>query len=159
MLMIWKQVNIFLPDSQTVIKEVGVPRWQAPLCSIKSHPDWEQKYKVNSSSPSWNRRYAWQLVLLLMWNCEHLAPSQFWGENCWKNIFSFGISLTWEAVDNDVNFMRKNILWLLVPQTWRQPLGIYWLYEKLGPDSQPPWFFIYPLGLGERRLPKWEVHQ
>lgn len=89
MLMIWKQVNIFLPDSQTVIKEVGVPRWQAPLCSVKSHPGWEQKYKVNFSFPSWNSRHAWQLVLPLVWNHEHLAPSQFWGEKLLKEHFLF----------------------------------------------------------------------
>jgi len=46
-----------------------------------------------------------------MWNCEHLAPSQFWKKKCGKKAFSYGISQTWAQVENTVNFMRKIILW------------------------------------------------
>lgn len=60
--MISKQVNLFLPDSQTVVKEEGVTRWQAPLCSVKSHLDCKQKIEQTSfSPPSCNWRNTWLL--------------------------------------------------------------------------------------------------
>ena len=57
--MIWKQVNIFLPGSQTVVKEEGVTRWHAPLCSFESHLDSKQKIDLFFSAPSWNWRNTW----------------------------------------------------------------------------------------------------
>lgn len=81
--------------------------------------------------------------LPLMWNCEHLGPSQFWEKNCWKKAFSYGITLAWTEVENAVNFMRKIVLWWFIPQMWRplcwrETIGTYPVYEKLGLDFQLP---------------------